>query len=277
MAAKFEVEATKSDMFSFLPQDIDIKAHLNGRSELPDIDWLIVSILQNGQLQNAIVRKDGSDRPCLACGFSRWRAISQINELVKDESKASKWLKDHEGIALPIEPMKLRCSFVKMNERDAFIANINENLARNATTELDNINNVKMLDKWEMDHKAIAAIYRKPESWVKKALKIASAEPEVLEACKEGRIKLNAVAAIAKLSSDLQREKVKGEGPIEVPKKESGKPSAKEFKLMLSEFSESIPDTDKRREKKVALLGKIEAYLSGKSGHDAVWEALLEI
>ncbi len=271
MAAKFDVEATKSDMFSFLPEDIDIKAHLNGRTELPDIDWLVASILQNGQLQNCIVRKDGSDKPCLGLGFSRWRAVSLINELIASETKAAKWLKDHPGIALPPSPLKLKCVFLKMSEKDAFIANINENLARNPTNETDHVNNVKMLDKWEVSHEQIAGIYRRSVSWVKKCLKIASCEPEVQKAIKDGRLKLSAAAAIAKLSSEQQREKVSGEGPVERVKDEKAKPTPKQARATFDNFR------DKVEGKKKDLCEKISFFLSGQISEDEVYAALLEI
>ncbi len=226
MAAKFDVESKKSDLHSFFPQDIDVKAALNGRSDLPDIDWLVVSILTQGQLQNAIVRKDG-DKPSLGLGFSRWRAVSFINELVASKTKRAAWIEAHTvkddtgniieaAPSIPSEPLRLRCEFKQWSELEMFLANISENLIRNPPTDLDNASNVARLDKWGVDHATIAKTYRRSVPWVKKCLSIASVEPEVKKAVKDGRVKIGAVAAIAKLSADMQREKVKGEGKVEI-------------------------------------------------------------
>jgi len=218
MAAKFDVPNANGDLFSFDPADIKIPAHLNGRHDLPDIDWLVESILTQGQIQPVRVRKDGST-PVLCLGFSRWRAISAINDLVGGGKKAEKWSELHPGVPLPTVPMKLKCCYVQCSEMDGFIANISENLVRKGTTDLDDVYNVQRLKKWDMTDSAIAAIYKKPESWVRKCAKIAATEPEVLKAVKDGRMKLTAAAAIAKLTSEQQREKVKGDGPVEVKPK----------------------------------------------------------
>lgn len=239
MAAKFEVESKKSDVHSFFPEDIDVKAHLNGRTELPDIDGLTCSILTHGQLQNVVIRKDGL-KPSLGLGFSRWRAVSHINELVKNKAKQTEWLEAHQGYVIPSEPIRLRCEFKQWNEQEMFLANIAENLHRNPTTDMDAANNVAQLDKWGIDHAKIAATFKRPESWVKKCLKIASVEPEVKQAVKDGRVKLSAMFAIAKLSADQQRAKVEGDGPIEeVKEKPKKKFDLERLAALAVEYSES--------------------------------------
>ena len=210
MSAKFDCETKKGETFSFWPEDIIIKPHLNGRVDSPDIEDLIQDILTHGQLQNCIIRKE-SGKPVLGAGFNRWRAISIINK----EKRALP--------GLPHVPLKLKCYYADASELDVFLMNISENEKRTQTTDLDKAHNCKLLAQWEVPTERIAAIYRRPESWVKKMLKIASCEPEVLKAVKSGRLKMTAAAAIAKLSSEQQREKVKGEGKIAVenPKKKA--------------------------------------------------------
>ena len=39
-----------------LPEELDIFPELNGRHELPDIQWLIDSILSVGQIQPVLIR-----------------------------------------------------------------------------------------------------------------------------------------------------------------------------------------------------------------------------
>lgn len=221
MAAKFDVECSKGDMFTFDPKDIVVKANLNGRAELPDIEWLIEDMMSGkGQIEPIIIRKEDG-KPVLVAGFTRWRAICEINKR-----------------KLVPGGMKIRCIYSQCSELDGFLMNISENLVRNKTTDLDDAYNVQRLDKWLVAHDKIASIYRKPESWVKKCLKIASCEPEVLKAVREGRIKLNAVAAIAKLSSDQQREKVSGEGPIQVAKVRKPKCDKKKARSLILEAIE---------------------------------------
>lgn len=243
MAANFDVKSVKSDVHAFFPHEITVPAHLNGRTQLPDIDWLVLSIVEHGQLQNCVIRKDG-DKPTLGVGFSRWRAISQINEMVKDAKKRAAWLELHPKIAptdFPVVALRLKCEFKKWNELEMFIANINENYARNPTTTLDDAHNCAQLKKWDMSDDDIAAVYPgKSASWVKKQLEIASADPKVLKAVADGRIRLNAVSAIAKLSAEQQREAVAGEGKIKPAKKANPAPSKGELKLIAS--AEDTPD-----------------------------------
>ncbi len=251
MAAKFDVDSKKSDLHSFYPQDVNIKAQLNGRTELPDIDWLVCSILEQGQLQACVIRKDG-DKPTLGLGFSRWRAVSFINELVADEKKRDKWVKAHTELEgetiiraapfIPAEPLRLRCEFKQWSEMEMFIANIHENQARNPTTNLDDAYNCQRLEKWGKSQAEIAAIYRKSTTWVKDRLQIVSAEPEVLKAVKDHRLKLTAVKAIAKLTADQQRNKVKGEGPVKIERRPN------EAKVELKEKEASVKEFEKRNQ-----------------------------
>lgn len=229
MAAKFDVPCSKGDLFTFDPKDIVIKPNLNGRAQLPDIEDLIADIVDKGQLEPIIIRKE-DELPVLVAGFSRWRAICEINKR-----------------KLVPGGLKIRCIYSQCSELDGFLMNISENLVRNKTTDLDDAYNVQRLEKWLVPHEKIAAIYHKPESWVKKCLKIASCEPEVLKAVKDGRLKINAAAGIAKLSSDLQREKVAGEGPVEVVKVEKLKCDKKKAAQLIIDAIESSEEGPHRR------------------------------
>lgn len=106
-----------------LPEDLDVDPALNGRHNLPDIEDLIQSILAVGQIQAVSIRKTGG-RPSLTAGFSRWRAVAEINKR-----------------GLTPSPTTLRCSYTQFTEKQAFLANIAENRVRNQTTDLDNANN----------------------------------------------------------------------------------------------------------------------------------------
>lgn len=209
MAVQFNVKgegATRSSEYRFFPEQLIVKAELNGRHELPDISWLIADIVERtnqgltGQLEPVTIRKGEKDQPVLVAGFSRWRAISHINK--------HKLL----GHILPI-----RCVYTNLTEAQAFLANISENRFRNPTTEIDDAHNiVRLRNAYMMSDAQIARVYfpqvsdatelKKAVSWIKKRAKLANLTPEAEAAVKSGRIKESAAASIAKLSEQQQQE-----------------------------------------------------------------------
>lgn len=142
MAVKFDVEHSRTSEYRFLPEDITVKPDLNGRHDRPDIDWLIASILREGQNTPVTIRNDGG-KPVLVSGYSRWRAISKIN---KDK-------------LAPVK-MQLRCTYVQCTEHEGFLANIAENRFRNETTEIDDAHNIKtLMNRYNMTVDGVAAFY----------------------------------------------------------------------------------------------------------------------
>lgn len=220
MAVSFKADHTRTAEYRFLPEDIKIKPELNGRYDAPDIEWLKKDILERGQVQPVTIRKDG-DKAVLVAGFSRWRAISELN---KGRSKDDK--------------IQLRCTYVLCTEAEAFMANIAENRFRNATTELDDAHNIKrLMNNYGMTEEKVAAVYfptadtqqdqKAALKFVKDRIALIQLAPEAEQALKEGRLKLPAARVIAKLSADQQRDAVKGEGRV-TPKtirQASGKPA----------------------------------------------------
>lgn len=202
MAVDFsKTEHTRTSEYLIAPKDIDVNPKLNGRVDLPDIEWLIADFKLQGQLEPCGIRNDGG-QAVLAYGHSRWRA-------------------GVEGIKRGIlsATFKLRCVYFKGNEQDAFKANIAENRYRNATTAMDDAHNIAMLEKWGQTIPEIAALYRESEVWIKTRLKMIELTPEAQKAVKDGRLKPTAAVAIAKLSAEQQRERVKGTGKVKAPKK----------------------------------------------------------
>ncbi len=198
MAVDFKVQHNRSSEYRFAPEDIVIKPELNGRHDLPDIEWLISSILTQGQLQPVPIRSE-SGAPVLVAGFSRWRAVIEINKR-----------------KLAPVPLTLRCTYFKGSEFDGFIANIAENKARNDTTPLDDASNMAKLEKWGQTVEQIAAIYHQKPEWVKRRMELVNLEPEAQAAVKDGRLKPTAAAAIAKLSAAKQRTVVAKNGHVKL-------------------------------------------------------------
>jgi ParB/RepB/Spo0J family partition protein len=190
MAVEFKTAHKRTSEYNFAPEDIVIKADLNGRHEITDIEWLIADIVERGQLQPVVIRNDGG-LPVLVAGFSRWRACMEINKR-----------------KLTPVPVRLRCSYFRGSEMEGFLANISENRLRNQTTAMDDAYNCRRLEQWGMELDAIAAHYREKPAWVKKRLSLLSLTEPAREAVANGVIKPTAAAEIAKLSEEKQREVV---------------------------------------------------------------------
>lgn len=190
MAVDFKTDHKRTSEYSFAPEDIVIKADLNGRHETPEIEWLIDDIVKQGQLQPVVIRSDGG-KPVLVAGFSRWRACMEINKR-----------------ELTPVPIRLRCSYFRGSELEGFLANISENRLRNQTTAMDDAYNCRRLEQWGMDIDAIAAHYREKPAWVKKRLSLLSLTEPAREAVQNGTLKPTAATEIAKLSTEKQAEMV---------------------------------------------------------------------
>jgi ParB/RepB/Spo0J family partition protein len=243
MAVQFAVKHSRTAEYRLLPEDISIKPEMNGRHEKPEIDWLITDILANGQHTAVIIRNDGG-QALLVAGFSRWRAISEINKR-----------------KLAPVPLQVRCTYLQCNEAEAFLVNISENRFRNPTTPLDDAHNIKRLLKvYAMTDDQVAGVYfptAKTESELKTARKfvkdriaLISLSPEATEAVRSGRVKENAATAISKLSQDQQREVLKKEGTIE--RKDVSAPKA--------------PKAPKPTPRDPELMRRISAVLEDVSG-----------
>lgn len=217
-----------------LPEDIDLLPELNGRHDLPNIEWLIQSILTVGQLQPVPIRKTGG-RPVLTAGYSRWRAISEINKR-----------------NLTPEPLRLICTYKTHTDKQAFIATIHENIVRNATTTMDDAYNIqKLINVFQMPMEEIADTYRTSASWIKDRLSLIEAAPEVQEAIREGRVKPTAAVAIAKLGRAAQKALVAKPGKVTAadvkavtpkPERKEAKPSLRDaIKALLGECDQQ-PD-----------------------------------
>ncbi len=212
MAVEFAVKGSRTSEYRFLPEHVEVDPDLNGRHELPDIQWIVESILTHGQLQPVTIRRTAG-KPVLVAGFSRWRAVSEINKR-----------------KLAPQPLELRCSYTQLNEQQAFLANIEENRVRNATTPMDDAYNIqRLVNVYQMTVEGVAEAYRASVSWVKGRLTLIEAVPEVEKAIRSGKIKGPAAKAVAKLSKEHQRNlakvaEEKGKVTAADVRRETGKP-----------------------------------------------------
>jgi hypothetical protein len=246
MAVEFEVKGTRTSEYLFFPEQLEVDPVLNGRHDLPDVTWLIESILKvesmggHGQIQPVSIRRTGAS-PVLAAGFSRWRAVSAIN---KDMLL---WVDGAPKRRAREKPMALRCSYSALNEKQGFIANIEENRVRNVTTPMDDAYNIqRLLNVYQMGEEEIAGIYHESARWVKNRLKLIEATPEVEKQIRAGKIKGPAAQAVAKLSKEHQKNLAKvAEDKGKVTKadiaKETDKPEpAKKPEKNILEMADSL-------------------------------------
>lgn len=192
MAVEFEVKGSRTSEYRFLPEQLDVDPAMNGRHDLPDIQWIVDSILRHGQLQPVTIRRTAG-KPVLVAGFSRWRAVTEINKKKLTE-----------------KPLELRCSYTALTEKQAFLANIEENRVRNATTPMDDAYNIqRLINVYQMTAAEIAESYRASASWVKGRLDLIEATPEVEKQIRKGTIKGPAAKEIAKLGKEHQKNLAK--------------------------------------------------------------------
>lgn len=199
MAVAFNLQRRGVSEHNYFPEEITVNEEMNGRHELPDIEWLIESILAHGQMQPIVIRKEQGN-PVLTAGFSRWRAVAAINERGLGKGR-----------------IPLRCSYTAMNEEQAFIANIEENRVRNQTTPIDDAYNIqRLMNVYRKSESDVAGVYHESIAWIKARLDMIELAPEAQDAIASGRVKDSAAKAIGKLSKSLQRKAAKIEGPITV-------------------------------------------------------------
>jgi ParB/RepB/Spo0J family partition protein len=201
MAVQWDIENKRGSVYYFDPDDVIVHGKLNGRHFLPDITELIEDIVQNGQIQPVEVRsektKEGVLVPVLLSGFSRWRAIKEINKR-----------------KLTPEPLFLSAVYIQCNEVEGYLRNWSENRKRNQTQPMDDAHQFAQLKKWNWDERMIAERLGVEVSFVKKRLKLIAATDEVQQAVADKRLAPTAAEKIAEVAADVQRATVKGNGKI---------------------------------------------------------------
>lgn len=201
VAVQWGTENKRGSVYFFDPDDIVVKPKLNGRHILPDISELVEDIAINGQIQPVEVRsektKEGILQPVLSSGFSRWRAIKEINRL-----------------GLVPDGMRIAAVYVQCSETDGYLRNWSENRKRKATQPIDDAHQFAQLRKWGLDEKTIAEKLRIEVGFVKKRLKLAAATEEVQRAVADHRLAPTAAEKIAEVAADVQRATVKGNGKV---------------------------------------------------------------
>lgn len=181
--------------WSALPEELTVRPELNGRHDAPPIDDLVASILEHGQLQPVLIRREAG-KPTLVAGFSRWRAVARINkDCLTGRMKPT------------ADPMRLRCSYTDMSEEEGFLANIEENRVRNRTTEIDDAANLRRLVAvYGLSHEECAQRYSESVKWVKARLELVSLSRQAVKAVREGRVIGPVARKLARMTAEQQKE-----------------------------------------------------------------------
>lgn len=197
MAFNWDIPVKKSgEEWTPLPEEIVVKAALNGRHDEPDLQPLIESILELGQLQPVTIRRENG-RPVLFAGFNRWKAISLINK------------KELTGKMRPDAsvPMRVRAVVRNVDEETGFFANIAENNVRSATTELDDAHNLRrLIDGYGMTEEDAAKRYGKNLKWVRSRLELIQLSKPAQKAYREGRLIGPQARKLARMTAEQQNE-----------------------------------------------------------------------
>jgi ParB/RepB/Spo0J family partition protein len=146
--SKFEgVEVGRADILKFPPEELgSIVLSLNLREDLGDLTEFKKGLAAQGQLQPGLVRRDAQGRPVLVAGYRRLTSIREIN----DDPGA--W-----GLA---GPMPFLAKLVTVNEDEALVINLRENLDRKELSPIDLAYAARRLALLEWDRQKIADAMR---------------------------------------------------------------------------------------------------------------------
>lgn len=143
MAIKIEVgEARRGDLWFVKPSNILVDWTKNGRDEPPsDAESRVLAkdIRDNGQLQPVLGRRLPDRRVELVFGFRRYAAALLIER------------EDPE--------FRLKIVVEDMNEKQAFLRNVRENLHRKDVTPIDSAHNIERLERYGVSPQEIADVF----------------------------------------------------------------------------------------------------------------------
>ena len=265
MATTFKDEkgkeiGTRTNLFWFYPEEIDLCPDLNGRYRLPPIDSLVADMLSKpdgrsikGQTTPCGIRKNGT-RPVLVIGHRRYRAIKHIN--------------DHK-LAPNGERLKVCCSVMQLTDAEALAVAITENTERKEIDLIDRAFCVKSFLRMQKDYIYIATLggffpglkptldaKGKPIGELKKAIaqikrweKLLGLTEEARAKVSDGTITQTAAEHLSELEAAKQRDLVsKGTTKISDIDKAAGKPekftlksAREELDAIISEWATKMP------------------------------------
>ena len=174
----------RTDTFFVDPREVLVNWDRNGRHDTftPEaIARLAVDMEENGQLQPVACRSMPAKRVELIYGFNRLRAALEI---VKRRPDFRLHITVYDGI----------------NERDAFLMNLRENMIRTEVSAIDNGYNVrKLMNQFGFTAQEVAELYKRSTSWVGEVLKLLTLPEDVKDAVADGVLTSSAGLLLTKL------------------------------------------------------------------------------
>lgn len=190
--------------------DIAVDHGSNNRFSQSDVKVLIQSISQYGQLEAVgAVRVKPANTLRLAYGFGRYEAIKQINESLPEDQR-----------------MKIKVVVFDGNERDVFYRNLAENAHRNNLTHMDYALAIRrMSENFSQSDSQIANFFNRTGGWVSQHRSLLSLDYKIQEKVHSGEINFTDAIALAKMSSEKQKEVAKEIDNITAPPVEDNPPA----------------------------------------------------
>lgn len=181
----------RSDTFFVDPREIRVDWSRNGRTETftPEaIGRLADDMRVNGQLQPIACRTMPGKFIEIVCGYNRLRAALAVVETHPDFRIETK-------------------VFDGMNERDAFLMNVRENMIRSEVSPIDNAHNIrKLLNHYGFAQQEVAELYKRSATWVSTTLDLLRLPESVKAAIVTGELSGEAGHVLAKLPESQAAE-----------------------------------------------------------------------
>lgn len=208
----FSVNFGKKASYTLDPSVIKLPNHdLQGRfaATPKGVVEMADSLLTSGQKQNILVRKDNDNVPILVAGYRRRAAALMINENRHDKDfRASLSAEANAKLdAMGDAPFLLDVKLESINEKDAFLSNVTENMGRVELSPMDRLKIILVLrNTYKMPDADIAAVFGKKPWYVFHHLKLAELSPSIQQLVDTGVISLEVAAKVLVKVPEAQRE-----------------------------------------------------------------------
>jgi ParB-like chromosome segregation protein Spo0J len=217
MAVKLNVgeDMRRTQNFVLNPFDVVVEESNRGRFIPPTDEQIVemaVSMHRHGQISPVECRRSVPDlRPVLVLGFTRTAAARLIRTGFTTEI-------DGKPTTIHEPGFLLKASTVENNDEGAFLRNIEENKARNATSIIDDVHNwQKLADRYGKSDAEIARIYGVSPSYISRNRKLLRLAFAMQVAVHRGELPVAAALALANEVPEDSHQAV-----IEAVKAESG-------------------------------------------------------
>lgn len=263
----------RSDVFFINPTEIIAPTEINGRRfphDDVDIEKLVDSFKEEGQLQPVTVRRVDDNRVQLVLGFRRYAASLRYNERYPDA------------------PMKLKCIVSDMDDEEAFRKNIVENKERKITSAIDDaFNQQRLRQDYKWEEKRIAEFYGCSPAYVCGLKKLLTLVEDAQRLVHSGDLPIQSAIALAGLDPKEQQaivdKAVKGgdtstkalSGMIRESRQANGKASTRSAAELKKFFVKRVEIEEKETAKTLAT--HLRDFVEGKTGEEEFWQEILPL